>query len=393
MTISINWATDQVIFVPKADMTLVQVSPEIRELDVNVFHQALRDLEADGGFGGRWPQTHNHIGESTLSGIVYARSMEVLAPYTVEFEAGTYGVSVVGGNTNLLDVKVPNSTSLLGNNSAGLVNLNNILSLLNYQGSVWVSAANGVAGTIKGVNGTPSNPADNLADAFTLLDSLGVRSIRLLDGSFTLPADFTTSEMQLGAEASIDLGGFDIGGSTFIGGSVTGVQGGGGARAAFEKCELSALTGLAGQACVCGVSGLLSLAVGQFDFVDCHSDVVGIGTPTLDFVGPGRTASIRGWNGGFEIRNMIDGTNVASIDVASGQVIVDSSCTAGTLVIRDGMIPLTDNSAGTTIVAGTAADRVWDALQAGNTQSGTMGELLDDAATKAAQAAALAASK
>jgi len=47
MAISITWPTGE-IYVPKADMTLVQSTPfEIRELDINTFRLALKDLEDD----------------------------------------------------------------------------------------------------------------------------------------------------------------------------------------------------------------------------------------------------------------------------------------------------------------------------------------------------------
>jgi len=57
----------------------------------------------------------------TLSGVTYARFIEIINGFTVEFEDGTYGVIGQGANTNLLDVKTDNQVSYLGNNSAGLI--------------------------------------------------------------------------------------------------------------------------------------------------------------------------------------------------------------------------------------------------------------------------------
>lgn len=119
MAVSITWATG-VIYVPRLDMPLIQASPEVRQLDASAFRLELKDLEDDAE-GMPFLDTHRHVTEVTLSGILYARFIEVINGYTIEFEAGTYGVSVVGANTNFLDVKVANSVSLLGNNSAGLV--------------------------------------------------------------------------------------------------------------------------------------------------------------------------------------------------------------------------------------------------------------------------------
>jgi hypothetical protein len=120
MAIDIAWATTKRIFVPRADMTIVQASPEIRELDVDAFRLSLKNLEASVE-GMPWPDTHRHTTESVLSGTTFARQVVVLAPYLVEFEDGQYGVRTAGGNHNLLDVKVNNQVSLLGILSAGLI--------------------------------------------------------------------------------------------------------------------------------------------------------------------------------------------------------------------------------------------------------------------------------
>lgn len=128
MAISVDWGT-KVINVPKADTTLIQASPEVRELDVDTFRLALKALEAD--FEGMpYPDTHRHIQEFIISGITYARGVEIINGYTVEFENGQYAVSLIGGNNNIADVKVANEVSLIVNNSAGLANPD-------IAGSVW----------------------------------------------------------------------------------------------------------------------------------------------------------------------------------------------------------------------------------------------------------------
>lgn len=119
MTISVDW-TSGVITVPKADMPVVQVSPEIREFDVAQFHLDLRTIHATVE-GAPYPQTHRHNSVVTLAGVTYARLVEILAPYTVEFEDDQYTVLAFGANHNVSDVKVPNQVSLITNNSAGLI--------------------------------------------------------------------------------------------------------------------------------------------------------------------------------------------------------------------------------------------------------------------------------
>lgn len=117
MAISIDWASG-VISVPQADLT--NLGGGVYELDVDAFRLELKDLE-DSEAGMAFPTTHNHNTEVTLSGVTYARVVEVLSPYTVEFEDGSYTVACVGANHNLSDVKVVNSVSLIIGNSAGLI--------------------------------------------------------------------------------------------------------------------------------------------------------------------------------------------------------------------------------------------------------------------------------
>lgn len=115
--ISVDWPTG-VITVPQSYMT--QISANVWTLDVDQFRLDLKDLEDDVA-GMPWPRTHSHVTQTVLSGVTYARIVEIINGYTVDFEDGQYTVSVVGGNHNLADVKVPNQVSLIVNNAAGLV--------------------------------------------------------------------------------------------------------------------------------------------------------------------------------------------------------------------------------------------------------------------------------
>lgn len=114
--ISINWGTS-LIYIPKADLT--PLGGVFYGLDVDELRLALKDLEDDAD-GMPFQDTHNHNTEVLLAGVTYARTVEILTPYTVEFEDGQYVVVCSGANHNLADVKVPNQVSLIIGNSAGL---------------------------------------------------------------------------------------------------------------------------------------------------------------------------------------------------------------------------------------------------------------------------------
>ncbi len=118
MTISIDFPNTKVISVPQADLTMISATEF--QLDVDAFHITLRDLEASVG-GGPWATTHIHNTEVTIGGVVFARQVIIIGGYTVTFEDGSYAVTLVGANNNILDVANLNSVSIRPSNSAGLI--------------------------------------------------------------------------------------------------------------------------------------------------------------------------------------------------------------------------------------------------------------------------------
>ena len=117
MAISVDEVT-RIISVPKAD--LIFVSGIDYELDTDVFRLELRVWEQS--TPGSWRSiTHKHNQEFTLSGVVYARVIEIVNSYTVTFEDGQYRVTLVGSNNNILDVTNANQVSVSPTNSAGLI--------------------------------------------------------------------------------------------------------------------------------------------------------------------------------------------------------------------------------------------------------------------------------
>jgi hypothetical protein len=125
MAISIN-PSSFVITIPKADLTLV--SGTLYTYDTNVFRQALNAWEAEGdGLSGgiTFQKTHDHNTEVTVAGITYARTIEILSPYSITFEDGQYTVRLTGSNNNIFDVSNgilnQNQVQVIPTNSAGLI--------------------------------------------------------------------------------------------------------------------------------------------------------------------------------------------------------------------------------------------------------------------------------
>jgi len=121
VALSIDWAT-QVITVPQAYLT--PVTGSLYELDTDQFRRDLKAIEASEE-GMVFADTHDHNTAYTVAGVTYARKVEIVNGYAVEFEDGTYSVRLAGSNNNLFDVEngilVQNSVQVIAQNAAGLV--------------------------------------------------------------------------------------------------------------------------------------------------------------------------------------------------------------------------------------------------------------------------------
>jgi hypothetical protein len=117
MAISIDWG-NQIILVPKSYLT--HIAGLLYELDTNQFRLDLKALEASEA-GMCHLDTHDHNTTYVVSGVTYARKLEIINGYEVTFEDGQYRVRLAGSNNNILDVATVNQVGIAPQNSAGLV--------------------------------------------------------------------------------------------------------------------------------------------------------------------------------------------------------------------------------------------------------------------------------
>ena len=181
--ISIDWGT-RVITIPKDDLTLVQSTPNvIYNMDLNWFRLQLKDLE-DSEAGMCFPNTHNHNTEVVLSGLTYARVIEIINGYTITFEDGQYAVNLVGANSNVADMVNVNQVSVRSANSAGLTS-SPAIEYSSYNGCVTIDTTSSYTGVVYPV-GTPLSPVNNLTDAKQIAVFRGFKVLHFL-------SDFTFS--------------------------------------------------------------------------------------------------------------------------------------------------------------------------------------------------------
>lgn len=123
MAITIDYAT-KVISVPQGDCTLV--SGTVYTMDTeSVFRQSVMALLADENH--IWmPDVYNHNTEYQVAGVTYARAIQIINGYTIQFTPDTqWSVVLQGSNNDLWDVLggilVQNQVQVIPTNSAGLI--------------------------------------------------------------------------------------------------------------------------------------------------------------------------------------------------------------------------------------------------------------------------------
>ncbi len=124
MALTLNPAT-KLISVPQADLTLV--SGTLYTLDSDQFRKDVMTLLASQPY--IWmDDAYTHNTEVTVAGTTYARTLEFINGYSIQFEdtGSQYSVRIEGSNNNIFDVEngilVPTSlVTVIPTNSAGLI--------------------------------------------------------------------------------------------------------------------------------------------------------------------------------------------------------------------------------------------------------------------------------
>lgn len=345
--ITVDWK-NKIIFVPKIAMTLVQSTPtEIYDLDTNEFRLTLKELEAellDAGAGGMpFEDTHRHNTEVTVGGVTLARVIEIINGYTVTFEDGQYAVNLKGSNNNIGDVTNVNQVSVRSANSAGLVT-SAAIEFGEYGGGVYVKPSSINVGTVY-PTGTLRKPVNNLTDAKLIATSRGFNKLFILESMSIQDENFdefsfsglgpSVTEITLAANASLLRCTLS---EAFYEGTLDG-------GSTLKNAHIGNITFFNGEIENCVLEGNIQLG-GNVEAIirDSESGVPGQLTPVIDYGGDGPPLAVRNYNGGLKLQNKTGNTFPAtSVDINSGQVILDSTLTEGQITIR-GVGKLTDNT-------------------------------------------------
>lgn len=342
MAISVDWA-NKIINVPKADLTLVQSNPtEIRSMDINWFRLSLKDLEDDYSEGIPFLDTHRHNTTVLVGGVELARVIEIINGYTITFEDGQYAVNLYGANSNIADVVNVNQVSVRSANSAGLVT-SQAIEFGEFGGKVHLHTTSGEAGTIYPI-GTHRRPVNNIPDAKLIAEYRGFSHIHfmsnvILDTGHNIENFVLHGENAAKTNITINSGA-DTFGCEIQEAYVTGNLDGG---TILRNCVVENLNYINGfiYQCMLNSGTILLGGTNPAHFLNCFSGVPGSNTPIIDMNGTGTEdtpLTMRNYSGGVKLVQKT-GTADVSIDLHSGQVIIDSTCVAGTIIVRgDGKV-------------------------------------------------------
>ena len=331
MATTISWR-EKIIHIPRADLTLIQAFPtEIRQLDLNLFRLDLKDLEDDEE-GMAELTTHSHNATVNVGGVELARVVEIINGYTVTFEDGQYAVNLYGANSNVGDVVNVNQVSVRSANSAGLVS-SQAIEFGEYGGGVTIDTTNGESGTIYPI-GTERRPVNNVDDANIIADSRGFRVFFIKNDITFVSGDDITDRIIIGENATHSMITLDPGaitpGCEIQEASVTGTLDGDSIIRNAVVTDLTYVNGFIFQSMLNGTTTLGGSSTAFF--LNCFSGIPGETTPIINMSGDTPLA-FRGYNGGVKLINKTGNASV-SVDLVAGQVVIDSSCVAGTIVVR-----------------------------------------------------------
>jgi len=324
----ITWET-KVINVYKADLTVVQVTPtEIYDLDLNWFRLKLRDLEDD-VLGITRLRTHRHNTEVTLSGITFARVINIINGYTITFEDGQYAVNLVGANSNVSDRTNVNSVSIRPQNSAGLTS-SPAVEYASFNGGVIIDATKSNTGTAF-PRGTEQMPLRDMTDALAVATYRGFKKL-YVHSDYTFDADANINAFTVVGQSHVNthvtiLDAANVTNVVFQELSLQGIMDGGNT---VQNCILKSLTYLNGHIHNCALEGVYTLSGNTDAFFDnCQMSNWAI-TPVVNMGVAGQNLIMTNYTGKIIIRNL-NGTNKIGIGLVGGVLILEDTVTNGTV--------------------------------------------------------------
>ena len=336
--ITVDWASSPRIITvaaPSVELTMQDLVDTCRTIEANL-----------------WNLDDEHLldaaGKENLGGGVKVGITVTLNNARIAFEARlgpTYEqCNISGGNlvatdsvgANISPIEPTAFTQIvLANSSSATLSEQSAIQYSSYNGGVYYDSTSPYSGTDYPV-GTPQQPVNNVYDAKLIAEERGF-TVGYLLSDLTIPTDlvlegyiFVGSGKDRTTISIPDLA--SIANCTYMDATVTGYLDG---SNTLRDCNIVDLYYIKGyvEGCVLSAGTITLAGSEEAHFLDCYSGVVGGSTPVIDMGGSGQSLALRNYNGGIKLINK-SGTDSVSIDFNSGQIIIDNTVTAGTIVLR-----------------------------------------------------------
>jgi len=217
------------------------------------------------------------------------------------------------------------------------------------KGAIWMDTSANNTNTVSFTDGVADNPVSDMPSVQMLVSQLGLKRVEVSPNSFVyLTTDTDNIQMNL-AGSDLYLEGKFIGGSIFQDGVLHGSDSGTASNdyIIINDCLMAGVPpmGLGWHVMSrCALLGEFILSEpGDYGWHDCYSFVAGIATPALRFTPGVINHNVRNYSGGLELFDMTSDHSMSF--EGDGQLVIDASCTGGSIAIR-GNFELTDNSGG-----------------------------------------------
>lgn len=204
-----------------------------------------------------------------------------------------------------------------------------------FGGGVTVDVTSTNTGTLF-PTGTPRAPVNNFTDALSIAAERGFSTLFIIgDATVNSGLDFSGFTI-IGESKNKSLFTIDsdanVTDSEFTNATIQGTLDGGNV---LFQCSLLTLNFVDGFVEQCVLNETITLSgAADANFLDCFSGVPGVSTPTINMGGSGSSLSIRNYNGGITLTNKTGAYDAVSIDLNSGQIILDNTISAGTVLLR-----------------------------------------------------------
>ena len=212
-------------------------------------------------------------------------------------------------------------------------------------GAVWLDTKMTNTNTVRGVDGTATNPVATIAAANTLLASTNLSRVEVAPQSSITFVASQENQSFFGKNWTLALGGQSISGSFFEGADVSGI-GTGALEIHFDHCHFDNVTLPPGDMENCVLENTFTIGTaGNFFFENCMSGVAGTSTPALDFGSALNSSNVnfRSYSGGIEVQNMGAGTGSYEMSLEGwGRLVINANCSTTANIAVRGLFTVSD---------------------------------------------------